>query len=227
MKRTNSLFIIALLVASVAASVTTVSLVSAQGEDPVLGVAWEVVNRTNTYEHAEENSQWIFGPQPDVWIGYADNLTSIEDNLYRVEKDYDLLVNITIPKSFLGESNTLDTIHFWGQTHEPRTPIFVLEYNVTRNHWNLLSLNYQPGVEAPVEGNFIELDAESCEFSQTTDVYEIVFAISFIQDDYEGVFWTGMNAIDQNGHYNQFAFVLINMRNKFVILFKRFVNNKN
>ena len=195
MKRTNTTLIIALLVFSMAAAAT---FASAQGsEDPFVRVSWEVVNEETTFENDHENSQWVFGPQPEVWIGYADNLTSIADNNYRVEVDTDLLINITIPKSFIGVDNTIDTVHFWGTTLRPRSPIFVLEYNVTAGDASMLSLYYEPGSQEPALGEFLSLNSGG--YDSTTDNYEISFNITFIEDVVEGVFWTGMQAIDVDG----------------------------
>ncbi|UCE11803.1 MAG: hypothetical protein JSW61_07690, partial [Candidatus Thorarchaeota archaeon] len=199
MRKSNSMILIAVLLASLAASATNVAVVNAQDGDPYVRVIWEVVDETRDASHNEENSQWVFGPQPDVWVGYADNLTSIAENNFNVEVNTSLYVNITMPKSFLGEGNTLDTVHFWGTTWLPRTPIFVLEYNVTRDHWNVLSLNYEAGSQEPSQGQFMDLDEAKCEYTETTNAYETVFHITFVEPVVEAVFWTGMQGIDQDG----------------------------
>jgi hypothetical protein len=200
MRKSYGIFLIGLLVATVAASVTSVAIVNAQvGEDPYVRVIWEVVDEMRQEQHDDENSQWIFGPQPDVWVGYADNLTSIVENNFNVEVNTSLYVNITMPKSFLGEGNTLDTVHFWGTTWHPRSPIFVLEYNVTSDHWNILSVHYQPGSQEPSQGQFMDLDEAKCEYTETSNTYETVFHITFTEAVVEAVFWTGMQGIDQNG----------------------------
>ncbi|MFW9795588.1 MAG: hypothetical protein ACFFE2_01010 [Candidatus Thorarchaeota archaeon] len=199
MKRTNTIFIVALLVLSF---VATASFVKAQTTgDPLLYVAWEVTNEQDTFEHTEEQSQWIFGPQPTVDILYADNGTSIAENHYRVEPGVDLLVDITIPNSFLGEGIALDAVHFWGSTGEDGGTFFVLEYNVTRDAWNVLSFHAVAGVEAPVPSDFVALDSGNSVYSENTglDRLELTFAFRFTMRIVRRIFWTGMQAIDTLG----------------------------
>ncbi len=190
-----------LLVFSVFASMSTMGIVNAQAaEDAYTRVTWNVVNETNTETHNAQNSQWIFGPQPSVVIKYADNLTSIAENHFRVEVGTLLYINITVPKSFLGEGNTLDTVRFWGTARRPRTPLFVLEYNATADHWNYLSIYYEAGSQDPKSGHFLSLNTTLSDYSVTTDEYVIMFAITFTEEVFQGVFWTDMQTIDQDGH---------------------------
>ncbi|MBY8997494.1 MAG: hypothetical protein KGD60_07170 [Candidatus Thorarchaeota archaeon] len=199
MKRINTVLIVALLVLSFA---VTASFVSAQTTgDPFLYVAWDVTEEQDTFEHTEEHSQWVFGPQPTVEISYADNGTSIAENYYRVERNVDLLVDITIPKSFLGEGVNLDVVHFWASTGEDGGTFFVLEYNVTSDEWNKLNFHAAAGVDAPVSSDFVSLDTDSSEFNDNTGLnrYEVTFAFRFTLRIVRGVFWSGMQAIDTLG----------------------------
>ncbi len=200
MKKTNTILIVALLVLSFA---VTASFVSAQTPgDPFLYVAWDVTEEQDTFEHTEEHSQWIFGPQPTVDIRYAANGTSIAENYYRVEPGTNLLVEIIIPKSFLGEGIDLDVVHFWGSTGEDGKTFFVLEYNVTSQEWNALSFHAAPGLDAvSVASDFIMLDTGSSDFTDNTGLgrYEVTFAFSFTTRIVRRVFWTGMQAIDTLG----------------------------
>ncbi len=199
MKETHALFIVALLVMSFAA---TTSFVQAQTTGaPLLYVSWEVSDEPDTFEHTEQNSQWIFGPQPSVTTRYAEDGSDIANNYYRVEVGTNLLTEIVIPKSFLSGRAGLDVVQYWGSTGEERGPIFVLEYNATSDEWNSLCFRYVAGVEAPIEANFISLDSDSCEFNDNTvlDQYEITFAFSFTTIITRCIFWTGMQAIDTFG----------------------------
>ncbi|MHA2351910.1 MAG: hypothetical protein ACXABX_02180, partial [Candidatus Thorarchaeota archaeon] len=196
MKKTHTIFIVALLVVSFAA---TASFVSAQATGaPFLYVAWDVTSEQDTFEHTEETSQWVFGPQPSVDIRYADNGTSISENYYRVESGLDLLVDITIPKSFLGEGVDLDVVQFWGSTGEDGGTFFVLEYNVTSDEWNKLNFHAVAGVDDPVSADFVALDTGNCDFTDNTglDQFEVSFAFRFTTRIVRRVFWTGMQAID-------------------------------
>ncbi|MHA2359972.1 MAG: hypothetical protein ACXAB5_06845, partial [Candidatus Thorarchaeota archaeon] len=199
MKKTNTILIVALLVLSFAA---TASFVSAQAAgDPFLYVAWEVTEEQDTFDHTEEQSQWIFGPQPTVEISYATNGTSISENYYRVEPHVDLLIDITIPKSFLGEGIDLDVVQFWGSTGEDGSTFFVLEYNVTSDEWNKLNFHAVAGVDVPVASDFVALDAGDSDFNDNTvlDRFEVTFAFRFTTRIAKRVFWTGMQAIDTLG----------------------------
>ena len=191
----------ALLVVSFAA---TASFVSAQTTgEPFLYVAWEVTDEQDTFEHTEEHSQWIFGPQPTVDISYADNGTSITENYYRVEAGTDLLIDIIIPKSFLGEGVDLDVVQFWASTGETDDggTFFVLEYNATSNEWNKLNFHAVAGVTVPVSSDFIFLDTGESGFNDNTglDQFEITFAFRFTTRIVRRVFWSGMQAIDSLG----------------------------
>ncbi|MHA2163454.1 MAG: hypothetical protein ACXABF_13620 [Candidatus Thorarchaeota archaeon] len=197
MKKTHTLVIIAVLLVSVAA---TASFASAQtGADPYVRVIWEEVDEFEEFENSRENTQWVFGPQPGVWIGYSDNLTSIEENHFQVQVGTELLINVTLPKSWLGEGNELDTVQFWGTTYRPRSPLFVLQYNATEDHWEQVNLHYQPGSQDPSSGNFLELKTAECEYEETSDYYQVVFVVEFMEEVVEDTFWTGMQAIDTIG----------------------------
>ncbi|MFX1485292.1 MAG: hypothetical protein ACFFCP_19130, partial [Promethearchaeota archaeon] len=199
MKKTNTILIVAILVLSFA---TTASFVSAQTSgDPFLYVAWDVTDEQDTFEHTEEQSQWIFGPQPTVGISYADNATPISENNYRVEPGVDLLVDITIPKSFLGEGNGLDVVQFWGSAGEEGESgtFFVLEYNVTADEWNKLNFHAVAGAEVPISSDFVALDAGSSEYTVTLRSFEVIFAFRFTTRIVRRIFWTGMQAIDTLG----------------------------
>ena len=199
MRKTQTIFIAALLLLSFAA---TASFVSAQSTgEPFLYVAWEVTNEQDTFEHTEEHSQWIFGPQPSVDISYADNGTSITENYYRVEPNTDLLVDIAIPKSFLGEGISLDVVQFWGSTSEEGESgtFFVLEYNITSDTWNKLNFHVVAAAEVPVSSDFVSLDAGNCEYTVALDRFEVTFAFRFTTRIVRRIFWTGMQAIDTLG----------------------------
>ena len=196
MKKTNTILVIALIVLSFA---VTASFVSAQTPgNPFLYVAWDVTEEQDTFEHTEEHSQWIFGPQPTVEISYIDNGTSIAENYYRVESGTDLLVEINIPKSFLGEGIDLDVVQFWGSTGEDGKTFFVLEYNVTSQEWNKLNFHAVSGLDEPVSSDFLALDTGTSDFNDNTvlDQYEVSFAFRFTTRVARRIFWTGMQAID-------------------------------
>ncbi|MFX1605487.1 MAG: hypothetical protein ACFFDD_06230 [Promethearchaeota archaeon] len=199
MKKTHTIFIAALLLLSFTA---TASFVSAQSSgEPFLYVAWDVTDEQDTFEHTEEHSQWIFGPQPSVDISYADNGTSITENYYRVEPNTGLLVDITIPKSFLGEGIALDVVQFWGSTGEEGESgtFFVLEYNITADTWNKLNFHAVAAAEVPVSSDFITLDTANCEYTVALDRFEVTFAFRFTTRIVRRIFWTGMQAIDTLG----------------------------
>ena len=198
MKRISSILIMSLLFVSIIGSAVTIGLAQ-EPAPPAVGVVWEVVDEFEEFSHEEENSQWIFGPQPKVVIYYADNGTDIAENFFRVDHNTDLLVNITIPKSFLGEGNALDTVHFWGTTWAPMSPIFVLEYNVTADAWNHLNVHYEAGSQTPSQSDFLELDEAESSYVEETQYYGVEFAITFTDEDISGLFWTGMQAIDTEG----------------------------
>ncbi len=193
-KRISTLAIIAVFAMSV---VATASFAAAQTPtDPFIRVVWQVENDVRQFDNSAEHSEWVFGPQPTVWVGYANNLTDIADNRYLVNLGTDLLVNITIPKIFLGEGNDLEAIQFWGVKEGPRSPYFGLEYNVTSDRWNSMAFRYVGAAEAPVAANFITLDSLSCEYSEETDYYRVVFAITYELMIVPAILWTGMQAID-------------------------------
>jgi len=196
MKKIYTLSLITLLLVSIAGSISP-----ALGQittDPLMRVAWQVANETRQFEHSEQRSDWVFGPQPDIWIEYA-NGTDIAENSYRVEVGMDLTVNMIIPKSFLGEGNELDVVQFWGTRVGPRAPAFGLEYNATAKTWNSLGYRYFPGEDQPRPVLFITLDSESSSYVENTDTYEVVFAITYAIDLGAMILTTGMQVIDTDG----------------------------
>ncbi|MHA1780211.1 MAG: hypothetical protein ACTSYL_04985 [Candidatus Thorarchaeota archaeon] len=196
MKKTATLLMMAILLLSVFAAT---NFASAQSTDPYTRVTWKVVDEVKDFEHAEENSQWIFGPQPTIVITYAENGTDIADNDYLVNVGTDLYVNITIPSSFLGEGNSLDSLLFWGSGHLPKSPIFVLQYNATADDWNRLCFSYEPGSQEPTSSNFLALNSTESSYKEYSDGYVITFAISFVDDVGPKIFWTGMQVTDTEG----------------------------
>ena len=196
MKKQYAILIVAILVLSFASAA---SFVAAQtGVGPVIGVAWEVTSEQDTFEHTEEHSQWIFGPQPTVDILYADNGSSISENMYRVEPGVDLLVEIVIPKSFIGVGVDIDVVHFLAATGEDGRTYFVLEYNVTSNEWNALSFHAAAALTVPIASNFVALDSVASSFNDNIglDLYEVTFAFRFTTRIVRAVFWTGLQVID-------------------------------
>ncbi|MFO7836540.1 MAG: hypothetical protein R6V83_07795 [Candidatus Thorarchaeota archaeon] len=198
MKKIGTLLILGIIVLSVAYGVSYST--AQESGDPELNVSWQVVNETDSFEHTSQSSQWVFGPQPTFWLGYADNLTSIEENDFHVEYGTRLFLNITMPKSFLGEGNTLDTVRFWGSKAIEQSPVFVLEYNVTAGSWSLLSMDYESGSEEPVQSDFIGLYRNESSYYNDTEDYQVVFSIEFNDEVAEGIFWTGMKAVDDKGN---------------------------
>lgn len=197
MKKINTIMLIALLISSFA--VTVVPAIAQSPADPIMGVAWRVEEDNVTqFAHSEEQSNWIFGPQPRIWIAYADNMTDIADNSYRVAVGDSLLVNITVPKSFL--KTDLDAVQFWGYGSGDRAAFFGLEYNVTSDRWNSLAYRYIPGSDEPSPSGFITLDSTSSDFVEAADYYRVVFAITYAQAILPGVFNTGMQVVDTEGH---------------------------
>ncbi|MFW9966440.1 MAG: hypothetical protein ACFFEA_04740 [Candidatus Thorarchaeota archaeon] len=181
-------------------------IVSGQGEsDPALHVGWQVVNETENFSHDQEHSEWVFGPQPNVWIGYAEgwvwNGTSIADNGFRVNANDQLLVNISIPWEFLSSASTLDAVGFWGVTQPHQRTAFGMEYNVTSGAWNSLSFNYVHEVDVPTGLGFLELFEDYCLYENNTvdGSYDLVFAIIFIEEVVNEILWTGLQAVDTLG----------------------------
>ncbi|MFX0108942.1 MAG: hypothetical protein ACFE7R_11700, partial [Candidatus Hodarchaeota archaeon] len=195
MKKEESIIIMLLLLVSV---VATTSFVSAQDPpDPQLHVLWEVEeDEVTQFENEAQHSEWVFGPQPTIWIGYADNLTDIAENSYLIEVGTSLLINITIPKKFLGENIAMESVQFWGVREGPSAPFFGLEFNATSNRWNSMAFRYLPGQTEPSPADFVTLDSGSCEYEEFDDYYWVVFAITYQWLIAPGVFWTGMQAID-------------------------------
>jgi len=104
-----------------------------------------------------------------------------------------------IQKSFLGVGNDLDVVQFWGTRVGPRAPSFGLEYNVTSDRWNSLAFTYTPGAEEPRPSQFISLDSLNSEFTEETDYYEVIFAITYEIAIPPTILTTGMQVIDTNG----------------------------
>ena len=197
MKRIYTVTLIALLLVGVAGSISPA--IAQTTPEPVMRVAWEVANETQQFEHSEQHTDWVFGPQPSIWIEYS-NGTDIAENSYRIEVGMNLTVNLIIPKSFLGVGNDLDVAQFWGTRVGPRAPAFGLEYNVTSDRWNSLGFTYAPGSEEPTPSNFISLDSLNSEYIETTDYYEVIFAISYnIEITPPCILTTGMQVIDTDG----------------------------
>ncbi|TFG32482.1 hypothetical protein EU527_10020 [Candidatus Thorarchaeota archaeon] len=182
--------------------------------DPTLRVAWEVAEETIQVEHSEQHSHWVFGPQPTVWIEYA-NGTDIAENSYRVEVGYDLFINIIIPKAFLGVGNELDSIQFWGTRDVLRSPSFGLEYNATAERWNCVAFIYVPGVEEPRSSSFIQLDSLASSFTEETDYYEVIFAITYSTLILPQILSTGMQVIDKDGRPVMPSWLAQNIRGEF------------
>jgi len=197
MKKVNTIMLIALLFVSFAITITPA--IAQSPADPIMGVAWRVEEDNVTqFSHSEDQSNWIFGPQPRIWIAYANNMTDIADNSYKIKVGDNLLVNITVPKSFL--TTDLDAIQFWGNGRSERAAFFGLEYNVTSNRWNSLAYRYVPGSDEPRPSDFITLNSINSEYTDEADYYNVVFAITYAQPILPGVFSTGMQVIDVEGH---------------------------
>jgi len=196
MKKIYTLSLIVLLLVGVAGSISPA--LGQTTTDPMMRVAWQVANETRQFEHSEQRSDWVFGPQPNIWIEYA-NGTDIAVNSYRIEVGMDLTVNMVIPKSFLGEENELDVVQFWGTRDGPRAPAFGLEYNATADNWNCLGFRYFPGEDHPRPVLFFTLDSESSSYVENADTYEVVFAITYAIDLGAMILTTGMQVIDTDG----------------------------
>ncbi|MGY5871818.1 MAG: hypothetical protein RTV72_06225 [Candidatus Thorarchaeota archaeon] len=196
MKKIYTVALIALLLVGVAGSITPA--IAQTTPDPIMRVAWQVANETQQFEHSEQHSDWVFGPQPEIWIEF-DNGTDIAENSYRIELGMDLTVNMIIPKSFLGEGNDLDVVQFWGTQVGPRTPTFGLEYNATSGRWNSVGFRYLPGEDEPRTAQFFSLDSLSSDFTDETDYYEVVFAITYEILLPPIILTTGMQVIDTDG----------------------------
>jgi hypothetical protein len=197
MKRMLTIALISILLAS---SVGAVIPATAQAStNPILSVGWHVDQSTTQFSHDNQYSEWIFGEQPSIWIGYASNLTNIAKNSYRIAVGNNLFVNITIPKSFLGVGNQLEVVQFWGVRTGPRAPFFSLEYNVTSDKWSCLAYTFMPGVEDAKAANYITLDSLNSEYSEGANYYHVVFAITYEKVIAASIFYTGMQTIDTEG----------------------------
>ncbi|MBN2228460.1 MAG: hypothetical protein JW779_02630 [Candidatus Thorarchaeota archaeon] len=196
MKKISTIMLITMLLVSIAGAVKPAT---AQSEaEPVLGVQWLVENETTQFSHEDQHSTWVFGPQPNVWIGYADNLTEIAENNYRINLGDELFINITVPKAFLGEGNELDVVQFWGIRVGIRAPYFGLEYNATSDKWNSMAFTYILGSDEPRPADFISLDSINSEYYDESDYYLVVFDVTF-DLPMAGIFYTGMQVIDTDG----------------------------
>ncbi len=199
MKKITTTIIIALmLIGFISAS----SFVSAQDpEDPFVYVGWNVEDKTEDISHTAQSSEWLFGPQPTIVISYEENGTSIAENHYQVEVGTEILINITVPKTFLGEGNILDTLRFWGHTETPsEKAVFALGYNATSNIWEApYAARFELGSDRPSEAEFLEFIEPDSSYANETAYYRLVFAVNFTQAALEGIYWTGMHTIDQLG----------------------------
>jgi hypothetical protein len=199
-ERMKKIYTIALISILLASFVGTVVPATAQtAGEPALHVGWQVEEDTTQFSHDDQYSEWIFGEQPSIWIGYAANLTDIAKHNYRIAIGNNLYVNITIPKSFLGVGNQLDTVQFWGVRAGPRAPFFSLDYNVTSDRWSCLAFTYIPGVEEAKPASYISLDSLNSEYSEEANFYRVVFAITYEQPIPASIFYTGMQTIDTEG----------------------------
>jgi len=170
---------------------------NAQSEsEPQIHVLWNEVDQYEEFGNSEQHSQWVFGPQPSTHISYHENGTDISMAHYIVEVGTVLDINITIPKEFLGEGVGLEAVLFHGAVQGPRSPVFVLKYNITADFWESLSLGYIPGVEAPVIAFFLDLDEANSYYDETSDVYFVSFRVSFVQDVGPRIFLTNLFVVD-------------------------------
>ena len=198
MKRISSILIVALLVVMIGPSANFVSAQTTPS--PVIRVGWNVIDQTQNISHTEQSSEWMFGAQPSIVIQYADNGTDIAENHYSVRVNEELFINITIPKSFLGDDVGLDTLMFWGAAGTTEKAQFILVYNVTSDMWATpVTLHYAPGAQTPTAANFMTSDVANNSYVETADYYRVIFAVTFVQAIMHDIFWTGMQAIDTLG----------------------------
>ena len=205
MKEGKTVLVVAVLLLSFSWGFSTIGIATAQDvTDPILAVGWEVVNETEDISHQEQQSEWLFGPQPVVWIGYATdwiwNGTKTSERDFRVEPGDQLLVNITIPWEFIEAGSVLDSVAFWGEMRGIRYAVFGMEYNVSADSWNHLSMSYQADDAALPMANFMTLHTAYCTYVNDTldHRYKIQFAISFSSAE-TGVYKTGMHVLDTEG----------------------------
>jgi hypothetical protein len=213
MKKISTIALISILLVSAVGAV--IPATAQTSSEPVMSVGWRVENNITQFSHEDQHSDWIFGPQPSVWIGYAENLTDIATNSYRIDVGDSLFVNITIPKSFLGVGNQLDSVQFWGVRSGPRAPYFGLEYNATSDRWNCLAFTYSPGAEEAKASNFITLDIASSKYTEDTDFYRVVFAITYQQAVIPSIFYTGMQVVDTEGRPVSPSWLASNVRGEY------------
>ncbi|NWF95990.1 MAG: hypothetical protein HXY34_07580 [Candidatus Thorarchaeota archaeon] len=193
MRKADTLTIVALLVTSVA---TGALMVSAQSSEPFVTVGWREVNQFTEFEHTNENSQWIFGPQPVTVAYYEANNTDISQNKYRLEVGTEFIVNITIPKSFLGPDVGLEAVVFWGKGVLPRSPVFAVSYNVTADKWESFAFRYTPGSEEPVASDFMHLDVAESSYGEGVQDHQVSFHITYSLSVGPRILMTGMQAVD-------------------------------
>jgi hypothetical protein len=199
MKKIISITIIALMLFGF---ISTSSFVSGQtSSDPFVYVAWNVIDDVEELGHTEQSSEWLFGPQPRIIITYEENGTNIADNHYRVEAGTEILINITVPKSFLGEGNIMDVLRFWGSGNLPgEEAVFALGYNATSETWEApFAALFEVGSESPAGAGFLDFIEPDSSFTNATEYYRVVFAVNFTRPVMRTVFWTGMHTIDQLG----------------------------
>ncbi|TFH11286.1 MAG: hypothetical protein E4H14_01035 [Candidatus Thorarchaeota archaeon] len=196
MKKIYTIALIALLLVGFAGAITPA--IAQATPDPIMRVAWQVANETEQFAHSQQHSDWVFGPQPEIWIEY-DNGSDIAENNYRIEVGMDLTVNMFIPKSFLGVGNDLDVVQFWGTGLGTRAATFGLEYNATSDRWNSVGFRYVPGSDEPRAAQFIALDSLNSNYTEETDHYEVVFAITYAIALPNTILTTGMQVIDTDG----------------------------
>jgi len=205
MKEGKTILVVAVLLLSFSWGFSTIGIAAAQdATDPILAVGWQVVNETEDISHQEQQSEWLFGPQPVVWIGYAVdwtwNGTKTSEYDFQVNPGGQLLVNITVPWEFIEAGSVLDSVAFWGEMKGVRYAAFGMEYNITADAWNHLSFSYQEDVATPPLTGFMTLHSDYCTYANDTSSreYKLEFAITFT-DVVTGVYKTGMHVLDTEG----------------------------
>ena len=199
--RAKAAIVIVILAASVFLGLVNTATAQATEEANVT-VSWNHVEDVHDYSHDYERERWMFGPQPAVTITYADNGTSIADNEYYVEPNVGLLAEIIIPHTFLGKGNPVDTVKFSGIELEGSTRgWFRLKVNITKSpiRWTDMSLIYEAGSSEPISGKIVELDYDECTYSNETDHYRIVFAMSIVAEELSGVYYTSLQVLNADG----------------------------
>ncbi len=170
--------------------------VGAQSSDPYVHVMWEESSSIEEFEHTEQNSMWVFGPQPVTRAYYYNNDTDISENDYLVRVGTELEINVTVPTAFLRRGVGLESVVFWGRGRVDRSPIFVVKYNVTADNWESLAFVYVPGSQEPVASSFIVLDTEKSSYQSLPDCYIVSFHIKYQTLVAPVILWTGLQIID-------------------------------